>query len=508
MRWHAVALIGLLLLGGTGLTACDSDGDGLPVAQNGALTDPPSPTNSAATRLGLEFSPALTPDFDPGIHDYVINCSTNSTAELMVAAPRPIGFQFLGTSGTTASSQVERASPFRQTLIVNPGQGYRFAIGELGSYSVRCLPPDFPPLSVTRTGTPQAQWYLFTPSLDNTAAPYVIITDSNGTPVWWFREGVGLGQDAKLLDSNRIAWSSLDSAGGGAYVIRDFTGQTLNLLTGDLDPHDLQPTPAGTFVAIQYVQRVCPPDCADMSPWGGSAQQAVIDAVIKEIDQKSNVVWSWRTRDHIALSESGAAGWFPGVGDDIIHMNAIELDGTDGLMFSARHLNAVYHITKSTGAIDWKIGGTQRAESLTVVGDVRPTTMGATGHFLFGQHDIRKWSDSSISVHDNGTGIRPPAIVRYQIDTVNRTAQVVEMVQDARVLASVCCGSARLLPGGHWLIQWGASPFMTELDPSGQPVLTIQYNLGAVFSYRAVPVLPGTVSADALRDGMDVMAHN
>jgi hypothetical protein len=373
---------------------------------------------------------------------------------------------------------------------------------------VRCLPADFPPLTVTLSGTPQAQWYVFTPSINNTAAaPYVIITDAHGTPVWWYQEAANRGSDAKLLGSRQIAWASVDSAGNGAYAIHSFDGTVTNLLTGSLDGHDLQPTANGTYLGIQYVPRVCPPDCADMSPWGGSAQQSVTDAVIVELDQNSNIVWSWRTRDHIDSSESGAAGWFPSVGDDIIHMNALEPDGADGILFSARHLNAIYHITRSTGAIDWKLGGTQRSESLTVTGDVRPTAQG-TGPHLFGQHDVRKWSDGTVSVHDNGTGVRPPAIMRFQIDTVNRVAQVVEMVQDARVSSAPCCGSARWLPGGNWLVQWGGSPFVTELDPTGNPVSTIQYNLGAAFSYRAVPILPGVIVPDVLRNGMDVMSHN
>jgi hypothetical protein len=94
--------------------------------------------------------------------------------------------------------------------------------------------------------------------------------------------------------------------------------------------------------------------------------------------------------------------------------------------------------------------------------------------------------------------------MRYVIDETARTAQVVEAVEDPRATYSVCCGSARRLPGGNWVVQWGANPYMTELDPSGNPVLTISYQ-GTTFSYRAVPILPGVVSADQLRQGMDNM---
>jgi hypothetical protein len=186
-------------------------------------------------------------------------------------------------------------------------------------------------------------------------------------------------------------------------------------------------------------------------------------------------------------------------------MNAVEPDGEGALLFSARNLDAIYHITKSTGAIDWKLGGSQRAESLTVIGDTRPTATGTTGQALSGQHDVRLLPDRTVTLHDNGSNAnRPPFAMRYVIDETARTAQVVEAVQDPRATYSGCCGSARRLPGGNWVVQWGENPYMTELDPSGNPVLTISYQ-GTTFSYRAVPILPGVVSADQLRQGMDNM---
>lgn len=236
----------------------------------------------------------------------------------------------------------------------------------------------------------------------------------------------------------------------------------------------------------------------------------VIDAEILEIDSASNVLWTWRTRDHIALRETGEQSWFPGIGDDIIHMNALQPDGSDAVIFSGRHLNAIYRITKSTGAIDWKIGGSTIPESFTVTGDTRPTALGPTGLVLNGQHDVRKWSDDTVSVHDNGTmANRSPFVVRYQIDTASKTAAVVEEFSDSRVTTSSCCGSARLLPNGHWVVNWGDSPFFTELvadGTTGIPVLTVQYSTNGIFSYRSIPVTPGVIGADTLRSGMDAMA--
>jgi hypothetical protein len=468
---------------------------------------------SASPLAGIEvqISPTLTPSFDPSILDYVVDCSTGPTVQFTARLPPGAALRLLAYGSDPSAVLANPRGNFQTMLYLVPGQRFRFAFAQSTSeYSVRCLPVDFPPLSVTMSGVRQAEWYLFAPSISfGPGAPssYIVITDSNGTPIWWKEDESGTVFDAKILDAGEIAWTAATSFGvAGQFVIRGFDGRIINVVSGNLDSHDLQVTPAGTYLAIREVPRVCPPDCADMSPWGGSAQAAVLDAEIIELDKGSNVLWTWRTRDHIALSESGNSGWFPGVYNDIIHMNAIEPDGSDGVLFSARHLNAIYHISKSTGAVDWKIGGTTRPESLTVIGDLRPNAMGVTGKVLSGQHDVRKWPDGTVSVHDNGTiANRPPFVVRYKIDAVARTADVVEEFSDARVTLSACCGSARRLPNGHWLVAWGDSPFLTELDSGGSPVLTIQYNLGGAFSYRAVPVLPGLVSASALRDGMDAM---
>jgi Arylsulfotransferase (ASST) len=504
-----ITISGLLLL-----SACGSHSSSSQSVASGQTSVTAQPAVSQPNSFQIQVSPALTPSFDPSIHDYVINCTSNPEVQFTAALGGVNFFSFLAPGERGGREPSFPIGYFQKTLTMNPGQRFRFIVGPASSeYSVRCLPQDFPPLTVSMAGNSEAEWFLFAPTLffslptNTKPSAYVIMTDANGTPVWWKKEPGGSALDAKVLGPNEITWTLQSNEPDGQYVIRNFSGEIINVIGSDLNDHDLQPTPNGTFLAIRDVARICPPDCADMSPWGGSGQTAALDQEIVELDQNSNILWIWRTRDHIALSETGAAGWFPGVGNDIIHMNAVEPDGTDAVFFSARHLNAIYHITKSTGAIDWKIGGTNRAESLVVVGDTRPTAIGANGHPLSGQHDVRLWADGTVSVHDNGTiANRPPSIVRYQIDTASRTALVVEQLQDALDPVSICCGSARRLPAGHWLVQWGGLPYMTELDGKGNTVISIHYNLGSQFSYRAIPVLPGAVSAAVLRAGMDALS--
>jgi Arylsulfotransferase (ASST) len=461
------------------------------------------------SNVQVTVQPALTPNFQASIHDYVIDCNQSPsvyfTAQINDGMEVFVNGVPVASPGRTAQATIPLVAGQRFTFALQPVT-FAFPGPSLSpEYSVRCLPTGFPPISASVASVSQAQWYVFSPSLTGTQAPYyVIVADTNGTPVWWMAEpNGGTPIDAKIIGRNAIAWTT----GDGYFTFRSFNGEVQSVLGSDLDTHDLQLTPAGTYLVIRYVARVCPPDCADMSPWGGSPQAAVVDAEILETDSSSNVLWTWRTRDHITLSESGTQPWFPSVGNDIIHMNAVEPDGEGALLFSARHLDAIYHITKSTGNIDWKLGGSTRAESLTVIGDTRPTATGTNGQVLSGQHDVRLLADRTVTLHDNGTNAhRPPFAMRYVVDEIQRTADVVEAIQDPRATTSFCCGSVRRLPGGNWVVQWGGNPFMTELDPSGNPVVTISYNLGATFSYRAVPILSGVVAADQLRQGMDAMA--
>ena len=91
------------------------------------------------------------------------------------------------------------------------------------------------------------------------------------------------------------------------------------------------------------------------------------------------------------------------------------------------------------------------------------------------------------------------------VDTANRTATLLESVTNPGVDRSPCCGGARKLPGGDWVVAWGAIRYVSETDASGNPVLSLDFNGRS--TYRVFPVLPGGFDPAKLRAGMDAMAH-
>jgi hypothetical protein len=221
-------------------------------------------------------------------------------------------------------------------------------------------------------------------------------------------------------------------------------------------------------------------------------------------------VRQWFASDHIPLTEIPAAwcstivnGPVGGTVYDVYHVNSAEAAGSDYVM-SFRHLDAAYRVRGADGSVVWKLGGTPRPESLTILND--PEFVSGSG--FGGQHDARVLNDGSVTVFDNGFHPDPalrhaPRAVRYAIDANARTASLLEQIRDpANLPPAGCCGSARKLATGNWLVSWGGTNMISELTPSGTRAFNLRYQNGP-FSYRSHPVLPGVMSRATLREGMD-----
>jgi hypothetical protein len=385
---------------------------------------------------------------------------------------------------------------------------------------VRCLPSDFPNWTFSADGDPQAQWYLFAPTGPH-AFGYMAFFDTNGVPVWWFRHGDPWAPwDAKLLDDGTVAYARFFNDHFGlrghknAYEVRKLDGSLVRVLRTpgtSTDTHDLQRLPNGHYLLITYVRR----EDANISPRGGPKRAVAYDCDIEEVTPAGKLVWRWSSKDHIPLSWTtgdDSGGWWAENGGrengvrtsyDLVHVNSVEADGHGGVIVSARHLDAIFRIDRRTGRITWKLGGTHvPGKSLKVLGAPK----GYRGERLFsGQHDARLWKDGSLTVHDNGTDrARPPVADRFALDLKARTATLVEQVADPEIRESSAVGSARKLDGGNWVVDWGNNPVVTEQTPSGHVVRRFAFTAER-WSYRAVPVEPGRLSATTLRRAMSTM---
>jgi hypothetical protein len=456
-------------------------------------------------------SPALFPDFNTSVSDYVSRCSSSAPVQVSVNAPQGTTVSVDGqpAQGGTFSAQVTRAVGKSFTVVAQTSSGS-------STYYVRCLPADFPTWTTARSGSTQAEYYITVPFTSLFGSNYPTIFDNDGVPIWWAPSRSTVF--AELLPDGNVAWT-LNAGGAEEHSLDGTLVRSINTVGSSSDFHDLVHLPNGDDLLATNTL-VAGVDLS--TAWGASSgcpsNATVTDPVIQEVNSQGSVVWSWDTMANIPVTETdpqwrstictGASPY------DVYHWNSIDpttepTTSDPGLILSFRHLDAVYNVdqtltnplTLKPGLILWKLGGTtptNPTESLTIKSD--PVFAG--GSHFGGQHDPRMLSDGTLTLHDNGTNLgRPPRVVRYQIDATARTATLLESLGDPLVSSSGCCGSARRQSGGDWVVAWGGSHVATELTASGTRVFLLQFDSSNL--YRALPIPYGRLDRAALRAAMD-----
>jgi hypothetical protein len=282
------------------------------------------------TVLSITATPDLYPQFDPQVSDYVTRCGGNPVTVDVAAPP--------GTE-VAVDGQTGRSGRFSQTVALASGQRFAFstvAAGQTRTFHVRCLPSDFPTWTFSRSAQPSQAWTL----LALTGQRYVTFFDGDGVPVWWYQSDKG-PIDARVLSNDTVAFARSCACGFGtpdtSYQIRRLDGtlvRTLRTAGVDTDHHDLQEVGNGNLLLAAYVPR----DNVDLTAFGGPSSATVQDAVIQELAPDDSVVWSWNSKDHIALGETDP--WWDFLNEvsiplpdgrrayDVVHFNAVEPTAT------------------------------------------------------------------------------------------------------------------------------------------------------------------------------------
>jgi hypothetical protein len=452
----------------------------------------------------VDADPPLFPSFSRGTPDYTIRCAHRQNVRFDIDPPE-------GTRIAVGDGRA-RAGRYEAKVKLTPNSSVRIEFDPGRTYNVRCLPGDFMTWRVTRdASSPRARWYVVTPTRNDRRSGYLVVFDHHGVPVWWMK-GDPPPFDGKLLPDGNLAWTRwvFSRAPSGYFEEHALDGslvRTWDAVGIHSNPHELQVLPDGSSMYAVYRPR----DHVDLSRFGGPKDATVLDGEVQELDPDGNLVWSWSSAHHVALSET--KHWYRKLFNDkpvqladgrgaydLVHLNSIERVSGDRVVVSLRHTDAVYEIDRTSGKVLWKLGGTRTAQSLKILDDPYGK------HDFGGQHDARVPGPNRVTMFDNGSlRDRPPRAVEYRIDSEKRTARLVNAVELPRVEKSSCCGGARRLPGGHWAISWGNNPYAGELTAGGRQVLTLRFS-GGRHSYRIDPVLSGGLSRSALRRGMDAMA--
>jgi hypothetical protein len=433
-------------------------------------------------------APTLSPGFGAQIEDYVVRCRD---APMTVQAHSSGGWRVAIAGGQF------RSGDFRQTVPLRSGRAFVVVArkgSELFRYHVRCLPNSFPPYTFTRYG-PVSPGYF---AIGRSDLRYGMIFDNHGVPIWWVRAP---SWGITVLPSGNVLWYDGSAQRFEVHRLDGSFIRALKPVGEHTDGHDLQLLPNGDHLVSGQVLK----HHVDTRAFGGSRDATVKSADLQQVGPGGKLIWRWNTFDHISLAETGRWWDAPPTDHqpyDIVHWNSIEPAG-NSVIASFRHLDAVYKINKATGNIVWKLGGTRTPKSLRVIGDLRADTLGA-------QHDARLLPDGTLTVFDNATGLSnpQPRAVRFRIDEQARTATLLEAITDPGVTSSGCCGSARRLDNGHWLINWAETRNhpIGGYEPNGERTFFLKFNPRS--TYRAEPVKPGVLTAEDLRAAMQTMCSS
>lgn len=481
---RAGILLCLVLVPLVGAAGCGSDS----IAQRGRAA-------------ALEVT-GVYPSFDQRERFYVSRCGRNGA---------PVRVEAGSGVKVTEGSRPPATGSFRVGSDVASGLDFEMTAVDDGarrSYEIRCLPGDFPAWSFEELRPLDPGFFTVAFQASPEARPWVIVFDDDGTPRWWYNPAPRALWGQVLADGN-LQWARSFGDGYGldpamAHEVRTPSGRLLRVIKAAgaiVDGHEFRELGNGNVLVATYV-----PETADLRRVGGPRRAAIVSAEVQELDSDGHELWQWNSRGHIGLRETGR--WWRSVLSnsrrrlqgrptyDPVHINSIEPRGQDEVVISTRHTDAVYGISRASGEIVWKLGGSETGKSLRVVGDPARKLFG-------GQHDARIGRDGRLSIYDNGKDRpRHPRVVFYRLDLGKREARYLGQLNDPEVEESHCCGSARELAGGGWLVSWGNNPLVTAFDGEDRPAFRLKLEAS---TFRAVPAPPGATSVAALDRGMEAL---
>ena len=462
--------------------------------------------SSGSTESDSKASVAITglfPRFDPAETRYVSWCG-NGAAPIRIDAQNGTKVAVGATEPRTGATPVHPA--------VAPGEDFPITVisgDDRHNYQVRCLPADFPKWRFQSLRPIEPGLFVVSFRASRDARPWVIVFDHMGVPRWWYSPDTR-ALWAQILGDGNVVWARSFGDGYGldprmAHEIRSEAGKLVRVVRtkGEIiDGHEFRELENGNVLVDTYA----PDTKVDLRRFGGPKNVSAVFGEIQEIDPDGEVVWQWNSRGKIGLEETGR--WWRNVLSnakhsvrrvttfDPVHINSIESRKPNEVVVSMRHTDAIYGIERSTGDILWKLGGTKTADSLRIIGDPAVKLFG-------GQHDARVDEEGNISVYDNGKDRpRRPRVVAYSLDLDKGTATYLMQLNDPRVTTSHCCGSARPLQDGRWLVSWGDNPLVTAFDSHGRTAFRLEL---AASTFRAVPVPEGATSIAELDRGLEAV---
>jgi hypothetical protein len=298
-----------------------------------------------------------------------------------------------------------------------------------------------------------------------------------GRPVltWW--QGTGLGGLSTGTD----------------YIYNDHYQQIATVNAGNgltTDGHEFLITPWNTALILSYTTAV-----ANLTSIGGPANQTVINGVVQEVDiATGKVLFQWNSADHVPYSQSEQPlPASPSTPWDWFHVNAVHLDTDGNLLIDARDTWTTYKVNRFSGKIIWQLGGKDSSFTLKAApGQV----LDSANEIFAWQHDPEALGHGLYTFFDNeSTGTSELPYSRAITVSLNERSHVATLIasdNQPEGLAAPSQGNAQTTGAGELFVGWGALPYFSEFDSSGNLLFNAEFPAG-VNTYRAylLPWSPG-----------------
>jgi hypothetical protein len=362
-------------------------------------------------------------------------------------------------------------------------------------FTTGALPDGLPSFTAAAGGAPSAGYTLV--ARMPTGAPKVddlTIIDATGRPAWYYAASPSPAGDfqqqpdgsftlAVIDPAHEIAGLGIESA---VYRQIDVLGNTLHtwsaldapaatppLTVAGTDSHEIRIQPNGDALLFGLTTKTM-----DMTAYGGRTNATVVANVLERVTAAGEVSFAWNMFDAFDLANiDTAAATTNGPIVDFTHANAIDVTSDGNYLISLRNLSQIIKLDSSTGAILWKLGGTDG--EFVFVGDP------LAGFSC--QHGARELPNGDIILFDDGDGHWPQQsrAVEYRLDMTARTATLVWSAEDSPALYSYVLGYAQRLTNGNTLVAYGTTLHVQEVDARGQVLWDLLDPTPAFGIYRA-----------------------
>jgi hypothetical protein len=469
----------------------------------------------------------LVPAFASDTYDYYVPCAagTNALTVSMIASPDALSVVLQPNKSPSNQKQSFSLSVAENQAVV--------AAATRGTatqeYWVRCLPHDFPSLRMLPhpdAGRATPGYYLVgNASVPTREAGYAMVLDGNGVPVWYYRERDGLG--VFNVDSMiRGEISFVSSPSRFPYEIHQLSPLTITEVSVSGKPpdeHEMRILANGNYLVLgsPLQKGVDLTGLAIPLPDGGvesfGPNSSILGCNVQEVNSTGKVVWEWIATDHFDPVRD-TTFLYPALGpsDALVvepfHCNSIDVDANGNLLISARHMDSVFYVERSTGKVLWKMGGaTYSKDNATYVGVADPFYRQHDARLLPGWNSTCSGGSGQISLFDDETEKPGPArAMVYDVNVGEREGGAAGC--DGGVLGATvaweykgkvsipAAGSFRLSEDGSRIVGWGTTGgfVFSEVNETGKDLVDLYFTDGS-WSYRSIKIPLAALDLDVLR---------